>query len=84
MANVNVTSLKAKLSEKLSEVRDEGVSFVVTDRNVPIARLVPIGPEADSLVERKASGAFKPLRPGKDVSVKLDWKALLVAERGDR
>jgi antitoxin (DNA-binding transcriptional repressor) of toxin-antitoxin stability system len=83
MTSVNVTILKAKLSEKLSEVR-EGESFVVTDRRVPIAKLVPIGTEAELLVERKASGPFKPVRSRYPDSVKLDSDSLLAAERGDR
>jgi len=83
MTPVNVTSLKAKLSERLSEVR-EGESFIVTDRQVPVARLVPIETEEESLVERKASGAFRPIKARKPASGKLDSKALLAAERGDR
>ena len=84
MATINVTSLKAKLSEKLAEVHDEGASFIVTDRHIPIARLVPIGSEEELLIERKATGSFKPVRPGKAASVKIDWEPLLAAERGDR
>jgi prevent-host-death family protein len=83
MASVNVTILKAKLSEKLSEVR-EGASFVVTDRRVPIARLVPIERTEDSLIERPAAGPFKPVPAAIGVEKDVDWQALFAAERGDR
>ncbi len=83
MNQVNVTILKAKLSEKLAEVK-AGASFEVTDRRTPIARLIPMDSGEDNLVERRAIAGFKPVRPQKAVSVKLEWRELLAAERGDR
>ena len=41
MATVAVTELKAKLSRYLSRVK-AGEEILVTDRNVPVARLVPV------------------------------------------
>ena len=41
MSKVAVTELKARLSRYLSRVR-AGEEILVTDRNVPIARLVPV------------------------------------------
>lgn len=83
MNQVNVTILKAKLSEKLAEVKD-GASFIVTDRRTPIARLIPMESEEDILVERAAAGSFKPIQSQRPGSLRLEWRELLAAERGDR
>lgn len=42
MESAGVADLKARLSEYLSRVR-AGEEVVVTDRGVPVARLVPVG-----------------------------------------
>ena len=46
MATVGVARLKAKLSAFLARVR-AGEEIVVTDRGVPVARIVAIKPAAD-------------------------------------
>jgi prevent-host-death family protein len=83
MIVINVSTLKAHLSEKLNQVR-EGESLVVTDRRTPIASIVPYGTADDWLVERKAEGAFHPVRTMRPASRDLDAAALLSAERGGR
>jgi len=52
MKSVRIAELKARLSEHLREVR-RGRSLTVLDRDTPIARLVPYGPEAGSLTVRR-------------------------------
>jgi prevent-host-death family protein len=48
MKQTNVSGLKARLSEYLAAVRN-GETVVVHDRRTPIARLVPIGENAEDL-----------------------------------
>jgi len=57
---VGVAELKARLSEYLRAVkRGEGVA--ITDRNEPIARLVPYAERAGRLVIREPRRAYKSL-----------------------
>lgn len=53
MHKAGVAELKARLSEYLARVK-KGAEVVVTERGVPIAKLVPLGPEEsrDSRRER--------------------------------
>ena len=59
MRSVNVAELKNRLSAYLNEVRN-GEEILIRDRNLPIARLVPINQAEDldaellSLAERRA------------------------------
>jgi prevent-host-death family protein len=48
MKQTNVSGLKAHLSEYLAAVRS-GETVVVHDRRTPIARLVPVGENAEEL-----------------------------------
>ena len=48
MKETNVSGLKARLSEYLAAVRN-GETVVVHDRRTPIARLVPVGENAEEL-----------------------------------
>lgn len=48
MKQTNVSGLKARLSEYLAAVRN-GETVVVHDRRTPIARLVPVGENAEDL-----------------------------------
>ncbi len=75
-----VSSLKAHLSENLKRVAG-GETVVVTDRRVPVARIVPY--EVDDLVEAPAAGPFRPVRPNLVTYPEVDSLALLVAERGE-
>lgn len=56
MRQTNVSGLKARLSEYLAAVRN-GETVVVHDRRTPIARLVPVGDNAEDL------SVVEPTRP---------------------
>jgi prevent-host-death family protein len=47
MNTVNVSSLRAQLATVLDSVR-HGATIEILDRNVPIARLVPVGPATEA------------------------------------
>lgn len=95
MTTASVSELKAKLSAYLREVR-RGGEVQVTDRGVPIARLVPLPPEHDAddstsnqLRQRQIVAGV--LRPGTgiDLSVAplptdLDLGGALADDRTDR
>jgi prevent-host-death family protein len=53
MTRVNVSTLKARLSRYLRAVR-RGEEIVVTDRNLPIARVVPFREEVPFKLETHA------------------------------
>lgn len=66
----NVAQLKARLSEYVRQVKS-GAEVVITERGVPVARLVPLDPD-----ERRASREQRlirsgVLRPATNQSVKL-------------
>lgn len=79
MTSVTVTALKAHLSRYLRMVR-RGSEIQVTDRGVPVARLIGVGggartPKDDGRVERLAeSGVLR--RGSGDLSWLLDQPAL--------
>jgi prevent-host-death family protein len=52
MKAVGIADLKARLSAHLRAVR-RGHSITVLDRQTPVARLVPYGPEPSGLVVRR-------------------------------
>ena len=67
----NVAQLKARLSEYVRQVKS-GTEIVITERGVPVARLVPLDPD-----ERRASREQRlirsgVLRPATNQSLKLD------------
>ncbi len=39
---LNVAELKAHLSEYLNSVEKEGMAYVISRRNVPIAKIIPV------------------------------------------
>ena len=51
MSKVGIADLKARLSEHLRKVR-KGQTLVVLDRDTPVARIVPYGPESPLAVRR--------------------------------
>ena len=58
----NVAQLKARLSEYLRQVKD-GSEVVITERGVPVARLVPLAPEEKRATREERlirSGALRP------------------------
>jgi prevent-host-death family protein len=92
MRSVNVATLKNRLSSYLRDVR-RGEEILIRDRNVPIARIVPLSSTDDAdaeLLELAAAGLVKlrerPLpesffsMPGPRISVKRAVAAVL-AER---
>jgi prevent-host-death family protein len=54
----NVAQLKARLSEYVRQVKS-GAEVVITERGVPVARLVPLDPD-----ERRASREQRLIRAG--------------------
>ena len=81
MKSVRIATLKDQLSRHLRAV-EKGASFVVTDRDHPVAQLVPI-PTEDGFDLVAATKPFKP-RTFKPTRKKLDSLALLMDERGSR
>jgi prevent-host-death family protein len=61
MDSVNIADLKNRLSQYLSQVR-AGEEIVICDRNLPIARIVPIhrgASEEDELLALAAEGKIR-------------------------
>jgi len=54
----NVAQLKARLSEYVRQVKS-GTEVIITERGVPVARLVPLDPD-----ERRASREQRLIRSG--------------------
>jgi antitoxin (DNA-binding transcriptional repressor) of toxin-antitoxin stability system len=63
--SVNVAQLKSELSRYLALVRN-GAEIIVRDRDLPIAKLVPIGDHdlSDEEVALVAAGQLRPPRAG--------------------
>ena len=58
----NVAQVKARLSEYLRQVKDGG-EVVITERGIPVARLVPLPPEEQRATREERllrSGALRP------------------------
>ena len=74
MNKVGIAELKARLSEKLGEVR-RGETITVLDRKMPVALIVPVRSGSEPLRTRKAAGKRRlgsiplppPARVGGDV-----------------
>lgn len=84
MKRVNIAALKDELSKHVRAV-ERGASLIVTDRNRPVAQLVPIEDE-DAIDVTPPSSAFSAVR-GKRYSptpLAIDSLALLLEERGKR
>jgi prevent-host-death family protein len=72
MKVVNIAELKNRLSFYLQQVR-AGQEFVVRDRNVPVAKLVPLG-SADAAAEELALAAEGKLRlPAQQLDEEAFW-----------
>ena len=93
MRSVNVATLKNRLSSYLRDVR-RGEEILIRDRNVPIAKIVPLSTEDSEaeLLELAAAGIIKlaerPLPdsffdlPGPSIPLK-DVVAVIRAERDE-
>jgi prevent-host-death family protein len=56
--NVGIKDLKARLSEFVGRVR-RGDRFVVTDRGEPVAELIPLSRERQTLAQMAAEGKLR-------------------------
>jgi prevent-host-death family protein len=62
VGTANVAQIKARLSEYLRQVKDGG-EVVITERGIPVARLVPLAPEEKRATREERlirSGALRP------------------------
>ena len=85
MKRVNVSELKAHLSQYLADVRS-GETVVVCDRKTPIARLSPFEEELDDFVVWPARGPLSDLEKIKGVPPRkpVDVVAILRESRDQR
>lgn len=83
MKTVGTADLKAHLSEHLKSVRS-GETIVVTDRNTPIARIVPLGAVGGELVIRPARGDLHEIPLLGPLSQASDIMEQLLEERAER
>jgi prevent-host-death family protein len=85
MKSVKIAELKDRLSEHLRAV-EQGAEVIVTDRNRPIARIVPLGSAGGGPTLVPPQVPFSAIRDrtwrAADWSVRSD--ELLAEERGDR
>jgi antitoxin (DNA-binding transcriptional repressor) of toxin-antitoxin stability system len=77
---VGVAELKAQLSSHLRAVR-RGREIVVCDRDTPIARLMPLGGEGESLPVRVPVRALRDVVLPGSVARPVDSVAALLEER---
>ena len=84
MKSVKIAQLKDNLSRYL-RAAERGASVVVTDRDRPVAQLVPI-PSDEGFEIQPASRPFASLRDRRYARTRraLDSLSLLLAERGAR
>jgi len=84
MKSVKIAELKDRLSEHLRAV-EQGAEVTVTDRNRPIARIVPVLPTV-GIELQSPSVEFATIRRHKWSSArwKMRSEELLAAERADR
>lgn len=84
MKSVKIAQLKDQLSRYL-RAAEGGASIVVTDRDRPVARLVPIATE-EGLELLEATAPFTAVRERRfpPTRKRIDSLALLRQERGDR
>ena len=85
MKTVKVSHLKAHLSEYLAAVR-RGETVIVSDRDTPIARLVPYREEIEGFRIEKASRPPSSLKKIRGVRLRkqMDVVELLRESRDDR
>ena len=79
MRTANIGVLKNRLSAYLKFVRN-GEEVIVCDRNVPIARILPLEPPADYNAEEARLIAAGILNPPKDPRP-MDWDAFWALPR---
>ncbi len=77
---MNVSSLKAHASSALKEIREKGKSFLIYDRDIPIARMIPYT-QKDLVVTKPTRKFSVPKNP---VQVKVDPLDFLLEDRKSR
>ncbi|MBS0617275.1 MAG: hypothetical protein JSR44_03760 [Spirochaetes bacterium] len=81
MKSMNITTLKAKASQAIREVR-QGRIITVLERDIPVAQIIPIRQE------RKKLHSQKPKRkltwPKVDVHIDVDPLTYLLEDRNNR
>lgn len=85
MKTVKIAELKDRLSEHLRAV-ENGAEVLVTDRNRPIARIVPLAKDRKGIRILPASRSFKSVRSRRHKAAgwKVSSTALLLEERTER
>jgi prevent-host-death family protein len=86
MDAVRIAELKARLSEYLRRVR-RGRALIVTDRETPIAQIIPYQAGAAALTVRQPmpdAPRLAAIRMPPPLAIKADVVQLLAKERGDR
>lgn len=81
MKTINISQLKAHLSEQLRAVR-KGQRIVIQDRDIPVALIVPYEHSARALTPNAPKRAIVLRKIG--ISAKADPLDLLMAERASR
>jgi len=76
---INVTTLKAKASQAIREVR-AGETYIILDRDVPVARIVPL--EEDGLSSSMPIQKYR--WPGLKIRVSADPVQYLLEDRRRR
>src|ERR1039458_84026 len=81
MRTVNIGVLKNQLSAYLKYVRN-GEEVIVRDRNVPVARIIPISPSLPQEGDHEAEAAYL-IATGQmtEAKGKLDWEAFWALPR---
>jgi prevent-host-death family protein len=82
MKSVKIATLKDELSMHVRSV-ERGASYIVTDRDRPVAQLVPIVQD-EGFELTPASVVFDATKRFPKVRARFDSLALLLLERGDR
>lgn len=85
MKTVKIAELKDRLSEHLRAV-EKGAEVIVTDRNRPIARIVPLTDGREQVRVLPASRSFKSIRSRRHKAAgwKISSTDLLLQERTER
>lgn len=78
MQEITVSQLKAHLSAEIKKLKKNG-GVQIVQRDVAVARLLPIAENAPLTFQRKASKSFKLLKPV--VELRSDPVALLLEDR---
>jgi len=72
MRSVNIAELKNRLSAYLQQVR-AGEELVIRDRNLPVAKLVPLAPEDVSAEELALAATGEMTLPSEELNHRAFW-----------